>query len=238
MDNCTTIALFERLIKKINSVFSFAFISKILITILLFLSVNLFAQKKTPPPPIPSAKKTSNKNLNYKPILLDKRLKKFPFKNATKIEIISFNLETDEETDVPILISRDTIIENNSKKENSSFVILSTLVAQKNLEGVNQRKTLTLNAIDNLTAILYNTCSKYNLSSYSKSGCYNPRNAILFYNEAGEIYEYLEICFECRQMLAEPQKIPELQDYCNVAFTDLKAFFTKNGIETEKRKKK
>lgn len=115
---------------------------------------------------------------------------------------------------------------------------LSTLVAQRNLDRLNQRKTLTLNAIDNLTDILYNTCSKYNSYSYNKLGCYHPRNAILFYNESGEIYEYLEICFECNQMLAEPEKIPELQDYCNVAFTDLKAFFTKNGIETEKRKKK
>lgn len=238
MDNCVTITLFKRLIKKINSIFSLAFIFKISIIILLFISVNLSAQRKVPPPPIPSAKKSSNKNLYYKPILLDKRLNKFPFRNATKIEIISFNLEADEETDVPILIYQHTTLENNNKKQNTAFLRLSTLVAQRNLEGLNQRKTLTLNEIANLTDILYNTCSKYNLVSYYQSGCYHPRNAILFYNKSDEIYEYLEICFECNQILSEPQKIPELQDYCNIAYTDLKAFFTKNGIETEKRKKK
>ncbi|HEX8575417.1 MAG TPA: hypothetical protein VF677_03905 [Flavobacterium sp.] len=214
---------------------------KLLITILLLLSANLFAQKKDippPPSPIKNAKKSSDKNANYKPVLLDKRLKKFPFKNATKIEIISFNLETDEPIEVSILVSKDSIFKNNSKKENSVFVRLSTLVAQRNLEGVNQRKILTLNAIDNLTDILYNTCSKYNSYSYDKNGCYNPRNAILFYNDSGEIYEYLEICFECNQMFAEPKKIPGLQDYCNVAYTDLEAFFSKNGIETEKHNKK
>lgn len=76
MNNCTTINLVERLIVKLNRVFTFVFIFKILITVSLFVSVNLFAQRKIPPPPIPSAKKISNKNLNYKPILLDKRLKK------------------------------------------------------------------------------------------------------------------------------------------------------------------
>ena len=214
---------------------------KLCIVILLFVSVNLFAQKKQiPPPPIPmkNAKNGSGLNPNYRPIPLDKRLKKFPFKNAVTIEIISFNLEADAETMDLVLTTTDTTIQNDSNRESSGFVKLSTIVAQRNYENVNQRKKLTLNEIDNLTDILYNTCSKYSINRYYKSGCYNPRNGILFYNAAAEIYEYLEICFECNQMQAEPKVMPELENFCSAAYTELKTFFSKHGIETEKRIKK
>lgn len=210
---------------------------KLLIIIMFFLSANLFAQKKEiPPPPIPM-KNGSNLNPNYKPVSLANRLKKFPFKNAVTIEIISFNLEADAETTDLVLTSIDTTLQNSSKKENAGFVKLSTIVTQRDFEKINQRKKLTLNEIDNLTDILYNTCPKYSLNSYYESGCYNPRNAILFYNESGEIYEYLEICFECNQMLAEPKVVPEVENFCSAAYTELKVFFSKQGIETEKRLK-
>lgn|GEM_PF-790079 len=222
---------------KRNNLFHIKWMSKISIAILLSFSFCSYAQHTIPPPPIKSAKKISNKNLSYKPILLKKRLAKFPFKNASKVDIISFNLEADRQLDVPILISKDSLVKDDEKISNVVFIELATLIAQKNLGGINQRKTLTLSSTNKLTDILYNTCSKYSIYSYYQSGCYNPRNAILFYNDSGEIFEYLEICFECNQMLAEPQKIDGLQDYCNNTYTALKAFFTQNGMETQKRTK-
>ncbi|RNL50709.1 hypothetical protein [Pedobacter jejuensis] len=83
---------------------------KLFIIIILFLSAKLFAQRRqVPPPPIPM-KNGSNLKPNYMPVSLANRLKKFPFKNAATIEIISFNLEADAETMDLVLATTDPIL--------------------------------------------------------------------------------------------------------------------------------
>jgi hypothetical protein len=212
--------------------------NKIFIIILLLYSSNLIAQRNKNIPPPPPSKNSSNKNINYKEITLEKRLNKFPFKDATKIEIISFNLESDRIDDLPKPILKDSIIDNKIEKVNISFISLEELIAQNDFERIIQRKSLTLNSISKLSDILYNTCSKYNVSNIIKLGCYNPRNGILFYNEFGEIYEYLEICFECKQIISKSKNIQDTEDFCTYVYSELNKFFIKNGIETSKRIKK
>lgn len=61
--------------------------------------------------------------------------------------------------------------------------------------------------------------------------CYSPRNAILFYNELGEVISYLEICFEC-------DHIKWWNNFGLIGFTTdqydkLESFFNKNGIKTK-----
>lgn len=210
--------------------------NKAVIIVLVLFTTNVFAQKeKRIAPPQPPTKFSSNKNIYYKPISFEKRLQKFPFNNSTKIVLISFNLDLDEDDKLLPLIP----INSNIKQQEKSIkkIELSELVATKQLIGINQSKKLTLNQICKLTDILYNTCSKLNYYTISKLGCYNPRNAILFYNEADEIFEYLEICFECREFLTKPQKQEELEEQCSQVFIELKKFFEENNIETEKHKK-
>jgi hypothetical protein len=209
--------------------------NKILILIFLLYSTNLIAQRNKNIPPPPPSKNHSNKNNYYKEIALEKRLNNFPFKDATKIEIISFNLESDRIEDLPKPILKDSIIETKIEIANIDFISLEKLIAQKEFERINQRKTLTLNSINILSDILYNTCSKYNNYTIIKKGCYNPRNGILFYNEFGEIYEYLEICFECNETISKSKKDDETENYCTYLYSELNKFFIKNGIETSKR---
>ena len=90
--------------------------NKIFILILLLYSTNLIAQRNKNIPPPPPSKNSSNKNINYKEITLEKRLNKFPFKDATKIEIISFNLESDRIDDLPKPILKDSIFDNKIEK--------------------------------------------------------------------------------------------------------------------------
>lgn len=61
--------------------------------------------------------------------------------------------------------------------------------------------------------------------------CYSPRNAILFYNEMGEVISYLEICFEC-------DHIRWWNNFGLIGFTSdqydkLESYFSKNGLKTD-----
>lgn len=61
--------------------------------------------------------------------------------------------------------------------------------------------------------------------------CYSPRNAILFYNDRGEIISCLEICFEC-------YRIRWWNNFGLIGFTadqyeKLKSYFSKNGLKTK-----
>lgn len=61
--------------------------------------------------------------------------------------------------------------------------------------------------------------------------CYNPRNAILFYNDQDEVISYLEICFEC-------DHVRWLYPFGLTRFTTnqllyLRRLFNKNGLKTK-----
>jgi len=60
--------------------------------------------------------------------------------------------------------------------------------------------------------------------------CYNPRNAILFYDENDSIIGYVELCFECFGQRKEPSSL-RVGEFCDEKFNALKKIFHKNGIE-------
>lgn len=167
------------------------------------------------------------KNPNYDPLSTEDRLKKFPFNETSKVKIVSYNLDYDGK----ITISQIDISEPQKK----TLVELSEIINKDNLPGIIQSKTLTFSEIIKLSDILYNTCSKYIVDKSQTLGCYEPRNAILFCNENDNVFEYIEICFECRRNQTKPEKINEFAEFCSFAYEELKLFFKNNGIETEKR---
>jgi hypothetical protein len=65
--------------------------------------------------------------------------------------------------------------------------------------------------------------------SNSETKCYQPRNAILFYDKDGDLLEYLEICFTCdgRRLSWEAKNI----DWCGTKYKNLIQIFRQNGIE-------
>lgn len=204
--------------------------------IILCVSHSVMAQKKTlpPPPPLPSAfeKKTSIFNKNYKPISLEKRLSKYPFALATKIKIISFNLYDDG----LLHLIPPTPINEPAPIIKTTTIELPTIMNTSDLVGINQAKTLNISKINKLTDILYNTCSKYNITHTEGYGCYNPRNAIVFFDNEDKVFAYLEICFECNGNQPRPYKLTEFDEFCSYTYTELEKFFKQNGIETKMRK--
>ena len=58
-------------------------------------------------------------------------------------------------------------------------------------------KNLSFAQVNKLTDILYNYGFSRSVYIGGISLCCNPRNAILFLDTAGDVFEYIEICFEC-----------------------------------------
>ncbi len=108
------------------------------------------------------------------------RLKNYPFKIASKIQLVSF-----DNTDGQILPG--TKLYNNTPK---------LLVKWKT--PFFQTKTLDANQIDELTDLLYNFCHLKPNFVTDFGACFNPKNAILFLNEKEEVFDLFMICFECK----------------------------------------
>jgi len=161
---------------------------------------------------------------------ISSRLNEYPFNAAVKVRIVSFNLDYDGELVI-------TPIGSTEANEKELPVNLSNIVGRNDLPGFAQSKMLTLIEVTKLTDILYNVCPKYIISSYTKLGCYEPRNAILFYDENDQVFQYIEICFECRENETKPKKLNILDNFCSYGYDELKTFFEENGIKTEKLKK-
>lgn len=154
------------------------------------------------------------------------RSKKYPFDKAVKIALISFNVNYDGALTVT------PVNADGPQPKQVPVVELSEIVNKDSLVGITQFKIITAPDINKLTDILYNTCRKYVIDGHSTLGCYNPRNAILFYDRNDRVFEYIEICFECRKVETKPTPLNELNDFCSYGLFELKDFFTSLGLET------
>ncbi len=102
--------------------------------------------------------------------------------------------------------------------------------------NVREIKTLTEKGIDSLTDILYNVGytpvnNNHSLRIADPGGkCFNPRNAILFVDKTGRVTQYIEICFQCHQIVYSSTKIKQTE-YCEQKFELLKIYFLSQNIK-------
>lgn len=189
------------------------------------------AQRKTSKPSGPESNKSqkvTETNFN-----LSKRINFYPFNKTSQIKIISYNLNSDGMTRV----SSETYDKETGKTVTNLDYNIGIELPRKNLdslslENVTQIKTLNLSQVEKLSDILYNTCSRLNANcSQTIRGCYLPRNAILFFDENGKVFEYLEICFECKtkETFGKIENL-DLSDYM---YNDLEKYFNNLGIKTK-----
>jgi hypothetical protein len=135
------------------------------------------------------------------------RLQFFPFNKAVQIKLVSF-------------AQPDSVImggELPMKNGNVDYTKLKEI------------KTINKSEIDTLTDILFNESYRGRFSSVSESGCYNPRNAILFVDAKGKTFAFIEICFECLGHRLSSNKI-KAGDFCSQKYEYLRNFFSRNGI--------
>ncbi len=146
------------------------------------------------------------------------RIKNYPFNLATQIQLVSFrNIDTSQ---------------FQNMKDIDSLPRLNDTVCYSKLKEI---RNLTFAQVDKLTDILYNVgyFGKTYISGVVNIGsmtmCYNPRNAILFLDTNGKIFEFIEICFECRKTKESSPKI-YLGEMCEQKLGMIKTFFKTAGI--------
>ncbi len=146
---------------------------------------------------------------------LARRLKEYPFSKAAKILAVSFQTGMDNRSEM----AYDTICYglhvSNGKLDSLSLI---------------EVRELNSDQIDRLTDIMFNldTRSRDKLLETVYS-CYNPRNALVFFDKSGRVYNYLEVCFECRQIRSPSDKIYFKAD-CRDLLAIFKQFFVNSGI--------
>ena len=158
------------------------------------------------------------------------RIKRYPFSKATKILAVSYY--GTGEPNIEITANGDTLEALTHRKYSEHrphglYFDNDTL----NHASIFEMKRLTPKQINRLTNILYNTDYRI-ANNYAHPGhsCFNPRNALIFYDKNGKVFDYLEICFECDQIISKSDRI-----YFNSACTQkldlVKKFLVDVGIK-------
>jgi hypothetical protein len=183
-----------------------------LVFIILFIIPNLLLAQLPPHLLNPSAEFLEQEAINHECVYIKKndaesRLSIYPFNKASIIKIISF--EDDDLSDSIRTIGKEYVM---------------TYSAQ--LETI----TLSGSQIEDLTDILYNNFYKGEIIYLTGAGCYNPHNAILFCDQQGKAFEFIEICFHCGNFELSSSKLT-LGDGCSGKIDLLKDFFQQCGIK-------
>jgi hypothetical protein len=98
------------------------------------------------------------------------------------------------------------------------------------LDSLLENKSLSRIEVDQLTDIFYNNFYKKQPNYGMLTQCFLPRNAILFFDKAGHLKEYIIICFHCDRHKESSNKI-DWGDECTQKMEKLRQFFVSVGLK-------
>ncbi len=152
------------------------------------------------------------------------RLKFYPFNKAEYVRIISFKEKVFTDTTNLLVTSlREKAL---TRKKFLPSNLISNLSEQPK---VFESYLLNKSDIKSLTNLLYN--HSFSGRKYEEETmCYIPRNAIIFYDDRGFAFEWIEICFECLQYKKTSAKV-QTGDFCIGKYELLHNFFKQHGIK-------
>jgi hypothetical protein len=162
---------------------------------------------------------------------LSQRLKKYPFSKAAKIVAVSYRWDSPK-ADI-VLINDSTHGDSSHKTVDTAFEAgLHVNKGVLNHSSLKETKILNQSQINRLTNIIYNTDFKvHDVFNTSKEGaCFNPRNALLFYDRNGKIFDYMEICFECLGSYSKSDRFT-VGTQCSQKYELLRKFFMSLGVK-------
>jgi len=145
---------------------------------------------------------------------VSQRLKRYPFSKAAKILAVSFKYGMPNDS--------------TAKEYDYGLNVADSVLDQRSLIEIKQLSTAQINS---LTNIMYNINTRSG-KGYPDPGysCFAPRNALVFIDRNGKIFDYLEVCFECDQMRSQSDKIYFKKD-CLQLMDVFKQFFIDVGIQ-------
>jgi hypothetical protein len=192
----------------------------------------------------------AEENKNYKPYFDDctfvnkytakQRLIAYPYSNTTKIVAVSYPCYC-AVPHAEIIIDKPDGQQDTIDKATKDTILRTGLIVNNGVldpSSIKEMKILTPAQINRLTNIIYNTRLKVYQNRHlvpalfenGGGGCFNPRNALLFIDKNGKIFDYLEVCFECTVADSKSGKI-SLGSGCNQKFDLLKKYFIEIGIK-------
>jgi hypothetical protein len=156
------------------------------------------------------------------------RLKKYPFSKAVKVLAVSYNNG---------LPNPDVIIvkDKTKKPKTKPFGRLRIHIHNDTLDHTSlfEFKQLTARQVNRLTNMIFNTDIKvhHNLDEYvaTESMCFEPRNAFVFIDKNGKVFDYVEVCLQCKGTESESRKINI--ENCNQSLDMTKKFLIDLGIK-------
>jgi len=155
------------------------------------------------------------------------RLKKYPFLKAAQILAVSYDGSPEPNPDIQL---GDDTPKTSKKRPHGLFVKNGTL----DYSSLFEVRKLTPNQINRLTNLMFNTDTKvhYDHNKYADPGftCFEPRNALIFFDNKGKVFDYIEICFECERTESNSNKLI-LGIGCNQELDFAKKFFIDLGIK-------
>ncbi|MGZ3820711.1 MAG: hypothetical protein ACXVJN_07170 [Mucilaginibacter sp.] len=153
------------------------------------------------------------------------RLKKYPYSKAVKILAVSYHVWGGPDADIRLETEE---IKPKTKDTTGLQIINDSLDYSKLIEV----KKLNKQQVNRLTNIIFNT--DYKVIDYinedDPNGCFNPRNALIFFDRNGKVFDYIEICFECNTFYSKSERI-QIGTKCIQKYALLKKYFISLGIK-------
>lgn len=166
-------------------------------------SRNLSKQNAAPPPPA-AAQGTDQACHKNGTLSVSERLSKYPFSKTLQVVYISYEEQ-----------------------------VGATPVAHGRIDSarIKQMKVLDKPQVNELTDLIfnYNYSKKTTLTTQKEAGCYRPRHSILFMDISGQVFAYLEICFECGKYRSSEEGL-NLGTTCEGKLERLNNLFSRAGI--------
>jgi len=151
-----------------------------------------------------------------------KRLQRYPFSKAVKILAVSYPWNIAEDDTIGAIKRPDTVFISD----------LHVINGKLNYTSLKEIQILDSVEINELTTIIYNSTYTKRNSKIMNTGykCFYARNALIFYDKSGKVFDYLEVCFECMGFQSESGKIT-IGTYCNQKYDLLREFFLRAGLK-------
>lgn len=162
---------------------------------------------------------------------IERRNQNYPFKQSKKILFVSYKESIEK------LESFQKKKSNFNTEEfiygeimSKYFKYLKYDYSRYDPDCFEEKIELNENQKNELTDIIYNIGKNIETNARRGSGCYAPRNAILFFDENDKLFEYFIICFSCN-IISPSVTSFSFNDDCTEKISLLEDLFEKVGID-------
>lgn len=146
---------------------------------------------------------------------VEKRNQNYPFNKAKRIVFTSF-----EEDHRKLLKNKDRVYEKDEiisymhgEIMQEYFDSLKLDFARYNPDDFEEKVDLNEEQKNEFTDLIFNFGNNHNNAVMWATKCYMPRNAILFFDDRNNLFEFIEICFECSRYRTSDDNV-DLNNNC------------------------